>query len=283
MLPAGRDPRPGTREWCDRGGGDSLQPGNEGLRCPLGLAGHRQSPGSCSSQLSMMVGHCDPGAPQKHQLLQLCFPAAAGPLGLYQCDPSLPEWGGCLPGGAGVPQPAPSPKSGMSPRSGAPDTASGWVWVPSSRRHPAPCTEEVRRQCQLCNPLGWQRLGWGSLGLGISGVFVLQRLLGCVSQSRSLGSPPDTVLWCPTATLGRGAWTCMTPPHSAAGSGCSVTPLCPTLSYSWLFSRSWAELLHLFPNWGGGSAAPTARAQHWQERVWPWLWQAASRGSAAVC
>lgn len=71
------------------------------------------------------------------------------------------------PGGAGVPHPAPFPKSGMSPRSGAPDRASGWIWAPSTRRHPAPRPEEVTRQCQLCNPLGWQGLGWGNLGLGI--------------------------------------------------------------------------------------------------------------------
>lgn len=88
---------------------------------------------------------------------------------------------------------------------------------------------------------------------------MLWRLLGRVSQSHSLGSPPTTVSRCPTATLERGTWTCMTPPQC-----CRVRLLCNTSmshpSYSWLFSWSWAELLGLFPL-GRGSADPTARAQ----------------------
>lgn len=60
-------------------------------------------------------------------------------------------------------------KSGMSPRSGAPGTASGRIWVPSARRCPAPGAEEVTSECQLRNPLGWQRLGFGRGGGGDGG------------------------------------------------------------------------------------------------------------------
>lgn len=91
--------------------------------------------------------------------------------------------------------PAPSLKSGVSPRSGAPGAASGWIWVPSTSRRPTPGAEEVTSECQLRNPLGWQRPGRGGGGSGWvfwSG-FALRRLLGCISRARSRGSPPAAI------------------------------------------------------------------------------------------
>lgn len=124
----------------------------------------------------MMAGHSNPrsrrSAPKKTtSCSSSAFQHQQGQGFCTSLTPACQDGGGVspstAPGGAGVPHPAPFPKSGMSPRSGAPDRASGWIWAPSTRRHPAPCTEEVTRQCQLCNPLGWQGLGWGNLGLGI--------------------------------------------------------------------------------------------------------------------
>lgn len=198
-----------------------------------------------------------------------------------------------------------APTSGVLPR-GSRRGADVCVCPDLGPRSPAPAlgggTEEAVSGCQLCNPLGSQRLGSGFSGrVFFWNALARGRLLGRIF-SRSLGSPPAAGAPHPAGIPGplylrgprRPLPACplaRRPPGSVCGARVPASaPRCYASNAAAARPRasawSHAEVLDLLSSRGEETAqglAAGATCPAWRGRVWHRFWHTQAGGSAAAC